>query len=133
VDWAEQYVEIWNSRDGQRVADFVTDDSTWEDLGLNITHVGREAIVAFVAEIGQLSSDYVFKKVAVQESGDSYCLEWEMTGTNTGAGAGLTATNKPYRIRGVSVGIRQNGKIRQNRDYWNLADYLAQVGLLPAP
>ena len=67
-----------------------------------------------------------------QESGSQYAAEWEMAGTNTGAAAGLPATNKPYRIRGVSVGrLDGDGKIVQNRDYWNMADYLTQVGILP--
>jgi SnoaL-like polyketide cyclase len=55
-----------------------------------------------------------------------------MIGTNTGEGAGLPPTNKPFRIRGVSVGILDSsGKIKHNRDYWNLAAYLMQVGILP--
>ena len=55
-----------------------------------------------------------------------------MIGTNTGGAAGLPATNKPFRIRGVSVGaLDSNGKIKHNRDYWNMADYLMQVGVLP--
>jgi steroid delta-isomerase-like uncharacterized protein len=72
--------------------------------------------------------------VSEQASGDQYALEWEMVGTNTGEAAGMPATNKPFRIRGVSVGILDaDGKIKHNRDYWNLADYLMQVGILPPP
>jgi steroid delta-isomerase-like uncharacterized protein len=57
-----------------------------------------------------------------------------MSGTNTGDVAGLPATNKPYRIRGVSIGqLDREGKIERNRDYWNMADYLVQVGILPPP
>jgi steroid delta-isomerase-like uncharacterized protein len=72
--------------------------------------------------------------VSEQASGDRYALEWEMVGTNTGEAGGLPATNKAFRIRGVSVGIVDaDGKIKRNRDYWNMADYLMQVGLMPAP
>jgi len=57
-----------------------------------------------------------------------------MSGTNTGEGGGLPATNKAFRIRGGSIGRRgPEGEIIHNRDYWNMADYLTQVGIFPAP
>jgi steroid delta-isomerase-like uncharacterized protein len=133
-DWVQQYLEAWNSRDGAAVAGFMTEDVTYEDLALGVTHEGREAITAFVAEAEQFSSDYKFISVSEQASGDRYALEWEMVGTNTGEAGGLPATNKPYRIRGVSIGrLDSAGRIKENRDYWNMTDYLMQVGLMPAP
>ncbi|MGH9226403.1 MAG: hypothetical protein ACRD2W_22025 [Acidimicrobiales bacterium] len=47
---------------------------------------------------------------------------------------GIAATGKPYRIRGVSVGqLNDAGDIATNRDDFNVADYLAQVGLFTPP
>lgn len=133
MDWSDRYFEAWNSHDARRVAEFMTDDATYEDLALGVTHAGHENIRAFVAEAHDFSSDYRFDPVSAQQSGDQYCLEWEMHGTNTGAGGGLPATNKPFRVRGVSVGQLESGKIKSNKDYWNMADYLVQVGLMPMP
>jgi steroid delta-isomerase-like uncharacterized protein len=133
-DWISQYLDAWNSHDGAKVAAFMAQDATYEDLALGVVHDGREAIKAFVDEAEQFSKDYRFTSVSEQASGDRYAFEWEMAGTNTGEGGGLPATNKSYRIRGVSIGrLDPDGKITENRDYWNMADYLTQVGLLPAP
>lgn len=133
-EWMQRYLEAWNSHDGARVATFMADDATYEDLALGQLHKGRDDIKAFVEEAEQFSKDYSFTSVSEQQSGDSYTLEWEMFGTNTGEAGGLPATNKPYRIRGVSVGhLNADGKIQENRDYWNMADYLVQVGILPPP
>jgi steroid delta-isomerase-like uncharacterized protein len=130
----QHYLDAWNSHDGTRVAAFMAQDATYEDLALGATHKGREAIKEFVDETTQFSKDYRITSVSEQASGDQYALEWEMAGTNTGESGGLPATNKPYRIRGVSIGrLDAAGKIKENRDYWNLADYLIQVGILPAP
>jgi steroid delta-isomerase-like uncharacterized protein len=132
--WLERYLDAWNSHDPARVVEFMAEDAAYEDLALGVAHEGREAIAAFVAEAAAFSSDHRFVSVSVQTSGDAYAAEWEMVGTNDGAAAGLPPTNKPYRIRGVSVGVLDgNGRIRRNRDYWDMADYLAQVGLLPPP
>ena len=133
-DWISQYLDAWNSHDGAKVAAFMAPDATYEDLALGVIHEGREAIKAFVDEAEQFSKDYTFTSVSEQASGDRYAFEWEMAGTNTGEGGGLPATNKSYRIRGVSIGrLDPDGKIEENRDYWNMVDYLTQVGLLPAP
>jgi steroid delta-isomerase-like uncharacterized protein len=132
--WYEHYLDAWNSRDGSQVAGFMADDVTYEDLALGVTHKGAQAVVAFVEETARFSSDYVFTAVGAQADGQHYCLEWEMAGTNDGAAGGVPATNRPYRIRGASVGTRNgDGLIATNRDYWNMADYLAQVGILPPP
>jgi steroid delta-isomerase-like uncharacterized protein len=130
----ETYLDAWNRHDASSVAAFMAEDATYEDLALGVLNEGREAIKSFVDEAEQFSKDYGFTSVSAQQSGDSYAMEWEMFGTNTGEAGGIPATNKPYRIRGVSIGVLDaQGKIKQNRDYWNMADYLVQVGILPAP
>ena len=132
--WIQQYLDAWNSHDCGKVAAFMAEDATYEDLALGQIHKGRDDIKAFVEEAEQFSRDYRFVSVTEQQSGDSYAFEWEMAGTNTGEAGGLPATNKPYRIRGVSIGrLNGDGKIQENRDYWNMADYLIQVGVLPPP
>ena len=109
-------------------------DATYEDLALGPLHEGRDAVKAFVQETDNFSNDYRFSSVSVQTSGTRYAMEWEMSGTNTGDIAGLPATNKRYRIRGVSIGqLDAEGKIEHSRGYWNVADYLIQVGILPPP
>ena len=134
TDWMDRYLEAWNSHDGGQVAAFMAEAATYEDLALGAVHTGRDAIKAFAQEADNFSSDYRFTSISTQQSGTSYAMEWEMAGTNTGEGGGLPATNKPYKIRGVSIGVLDNeGKIRTNRDYWNMADYLVQVGILPPP
>jgi steroid delta-isomerase-like uncharacterized protein len=132
--WLSAYLDAWNTHDGSKVAAFMAEDATYEDLALGVLHEGRDAIRAFVDEADEFSNDYAFTAVSEQQSGDRYAVEWEMTGTNTGEAGGFPATNKAYRIRGVSIGLLdEDSKIKQNRDYWNMADYLMQVGILPAP
>jgi steroid delta-isomerase-like uncharacterized protein len=105
MSFAQTYLEAWSSRKGEKVAELMAQDATFEDLALGVLHRGRAEIAAFVAETVTMSPDVSFTLVSEQESGDQYCIEWEMTGTQSGEAAGLPATNKPYRIRGVSVGV----------------------------
>jgi steroid delta-isomerase-like uncharacterized protein len=107
IKWMADYFDAWNSHDGNRVASFMADDVFYEDLALGQVHEGKAAITAFVQRSDVFSADYKFVSVSEQGSGDSYAFEWGMIGTNTGEAAGLPATNKPFRIRGASVGTME--------------------------
>ena len=133
-DWGRQYYDAWNGHDAEKVAAFMADDAVYENLAVGVVNDGRTAIANYIDEAGRFSRDYRFEVVSEQNSGDRYAFEWIMLGTHSGESRGLPATNKPYRIRGVSVGrLTSDGKIQENRDYWNLADFLGQVGLLASP
>src|SRR4051794_20053685 len=99
--WVNGYVDAWNSHDGDQVVALMAEDVTFEDVAAGQTHVGHDAVKAFVAETHQWSSDVVMEVVSAPQSGDRYALEWELSGTNTGAAGGLPATDRHFRIRGV--------------------------------
>jgi steroid delta-isomerase-like uncharacterized protein len=127
------YLDAWNEHDGTKVAEFMADDVIYEDVAMGLRHEGKAAVAAFVAESAEGSEDFGFELVSEVVDGTRYAVEWIMRGTNTGEVAGLPATGKSFSIRGSSVGeLDGDGHIAGNRDYWNLADLLMQVGILPA-
>ena len=129
-DWMDRYLDALNSHDGAQVAEMMAEDVTFEDVAMGVTHQGREAVKAFIAELDGFSSDASFSPISKQQTGNQYAIEWESSGTNTGDMAGIPATNRQYRVRGVSIGeLDEHGKILRNRDYWNMADYLMQLGM----
>lgn len=134
TEWVYEYLDAWNSHDGHKVAAFMSEDVSYEDLAGGRTYHGHAGVVDYVTQNDVWSSDYRFVVVTAQGDGSRYAIEWEMLGTNTGVLAGIPPTGKPYRIRGASVGqLDGQGRIAVNRDYANLADYLAQVGLYTPP
>ena len=136
ADWAQAYLDALNSHDAGRMTAFLSEDSTYEDLAIGEFIQGRENIREFASQMeSKLSSDYRFEYTGVTGDGEGYALEWTMTGTHDNGDPehGLPATGRSFQIRGVSVGRQQDGWIVRNRDYWNLANFLQQVGLMPAP
>ena len=81
----------------------------------------------------ELSNDYTFDLTVAASTDDHYWGEWILKGTHNGAAGPFPPTGKPFAIRGASVGTRQGGKIKTNRDYWDMASFLAQLGLAPPP
>src|SRR5579859_5035211 len=142
-DFTQRFLDAMNSHDAARLAACYAEDATHEDLALGVFYEGRNAIKASIEEAEKYSNEYQFTSVSQQTNGDRYAIEWEVAGTTTGEAGGLLATDTgemvggaaagtPYRVRGVSVGrIDADGNIKENRDYYNIADYLAQIGTLP--
>jgi steroid delta-isomerase-like uncharacterized protein len=133
-DWLRAYFEAASARDTRRVTAFFAEDATYEDVAIGAINRGREAIGAFIRQSVDIAADLELQYVDGYESGDRYTFEWVMTGTHTGGVSVPGATNRPFRVRGISTGRRSpEGFIVQHRDYWNTADYLKQLGLLPSP
>jgi hypothetical protein len=45
----------------------------------------------------------------------------------------FSATGQSFTIRGISTGSLRDCLIAHNRDYWNLADVLRQIGVAETP
>jgi steroid delta-isomerase-like uncharacterized protein len=57
-------------------------------------------------------------------------MEWIISAIHKGDLPGMPATNKSFSIRGATIIELQTGKIKRNSDYWDLATFLKQVGLM---
>jgi len=133
--WAQAYLDALNSHDAGRMTAFLSEDSVYEDLAIGERIEGRDNIREFASQMeSKLSSDYSFEYRGIVGDGEGYALEWTMSGTHDNGDPehGMPATGRSFQIRGVSVGQVRDGWIVQNRDYWNLANFLQQVGLMPA-
>jgi steroid delta-isomerase-like uncharacterized protein len=134
AEWLKQYIDAWNTRSGERVGEWMAEDCVYEDVTLGESHKGPGDISSWVDSMAaDFSDDYSFDLVSAASTEDHYYAEWVLKGTHNGAQGPLPATGKAFAIRGVSVGTRQGGKIKANRDYWDMASFLGQVGLAPPP
>jgi steroid delta-isomerase-like uncharacterized protein len=134
-DWLQAYFDAARNRDADRMLDFMAEDASYEDVATGIVNRGREAIAAFLRQSLDIAADLELDYVDGCVCRDRYTFEWVMAGTHTGPGAsGLAPTNRRFSVRGISTGRRSpDGHISEHRDYWNLADYLRQLGLFPSP
>jgi steroid delta-isomerase-like uncharacterized protein len=60
--------------------------------------------------------------------GNQVSAEWVATGTHNGDLPGMPATGRPFTLRGVTVTIRQQGKIVREAIYYDLHDLQRQIG-----
>lgn len=128
----DHYFSAWNRHDAAGVARHIAEDGVYEDVAMGRSMRGPQEIAEFVAGAAASSSDLHFELGSLLTTGDSYLCEWVMAGTNDGPLEGMPPTGRKFSVRGVSVGrVDRDGRIVENRDYWNLAAVLGQLGLLP--
>jgi uncharacterized protein (TIGR02246 family) len=106
----KRFFDAWDSLDPEVVVGLYAEDGIHEDVANGAVARGRDAIKAFVLEAAKVSSPTRTVITTEHWSGDSYATEWEVTGA-------WAATNKAYRLRGVSVGrVDASGKVTENHD-----------------
>ena len=127
--WAQKYTGAWNRHSAVDVAAFMTEDAVFVDNALGETVHGPQEIGGRVeAMLTGFSSDFALTLQHAVVTSTGFATEWTMRGTHDGSRRALAATGKPFEIRGASVGKVRDGKICAQRDYWDMAGFLAQVG-----
>jgi steroid delta-isomerase-like uncharacterized protein len=130
----EDFMAAWNRRDGDALAGLFADDGVYADAALGETMTGRDAIKEFLENAyAEFSSDLRFEPGFAVETASGYAVAWTMKGTHDQDGPQLPKTGKAFSVEGVSLGEVRDGKITRNVDYWSLATFLRQIGVMPAP
>jgi steroid delta-isomerase-like uncharacterized protein len=126
----QNYVAAWSARDIEAVVSFFTDDCVYADVALGVLNRGKGEVRGFVQATITAIPDFKIEPKSVFATVDRLGSEWIMSGTQTGDFPGLPATGKGFTVPVASIMQFQNGKIRRNTDYWNLASFLQQVGAM---
>ena len=128
-----QWATYWSSpADFDKLLSLFTDDCVYEDVTFGVVNHGKEELRAFAKGFFAAFPDVSIKNTATFVAGDRAAIEWVFTGTHKGDMPGMPATGKVSTLRGVTIIEFQGGKIRRNSDYWDLATFMRQDGLLPA-
>ena len=134
--WFDAYLDALNAHDIPAVLGFMGEDVVYTDMAVGQRMEGRAATGEFLGRMAtSVSTDYRFDNEQVLIDGESFALVWTMSGTKDRGDeqAGGPATGRRFRVPGVSIGRLRDGKVVEQRDYWNMAGFLVQVGLMPPP
>jgi ketosteroid isomerase-like protein len=101
--WSE-YFKAWDSLDLEAVLSFFTDDIVYEDTTVNHGATGAKQMRRFVQASFDNVPDAHFDYVGHVNTDTGFAVEWVM---------------QPMNVRGVSIGKLRDGKICEQRDYWN--------------
>jgi len=132
--WFDAYLDALNAHDIPAVLEFMSDDVVYTDMAVGERMEGRATTGDFLGRMAtNVSTDYRFDNEQVLIDGESFALVWTMSGTKDRGHERVPATGRRFGVPGVSIGRLRDGKVVEQRDYWNMAGFLVQVGLMPAP
>lgn len=127
----EEHWQAWSAQDLGGVLACFAEDGVMEDAALQASFEGKVAIAAMAQRVFAAIPDLEWIPRRICLGGSIVAVEWTMTGTHQGdlphIGPG---TGKPFCVDGMSIEKVRKGLVRQHRDYWDLATYQRQVGLL---
>ena len=130
----KDYTAAWNSHDVEKILSFFTDDVVYEDVAIGKVNRGKKELNDFISSTLVDFPDVKFELKSGFNAGDRGASEWVMSGTFAHSSIPeMPATGKSFSLRGASITELHNDKISRNSDYWNLASFLQQVGLMPPP
>jgi len=125
---AENWIEVWNSHDVERILSVFTPDVFYEDVPFGVVNHGAVEFRAFALGFITAVPDVRLELVKSSLKGGHGTIEWVLSGTDVG----LYKTGRRFSVRGVTVIEVEGELISRNSDYYDLATIQRQLGLLPS-
>ncbi|HEV2583252.1 MAG TPA: ester cyclase [Ktedonobacteraceae bacterium] len=129
IDQHDQHIAHQSTGNIQQLHQDYHENAIVEDSMYPAPFVGRQAIMARksagMAAIPNVQIN-VTKRIV---HGNTLTVEWTASGTHVHDYPGLPATGRTFSIPGVTVVVRQNGKIMRESLYYDMAEVRRQFGL----
>ena len=125
-------MSAWNSHDIDKMVSYYTDDCIYDNAGLGVVSHGKKELKEYFVNLFNIFPDARFEMNSYFRSGDWGAGEWTMSGTHSGNSPGIPATGKNILNKGALIEQYRNGKIYRHTDYWNMVEFLQQIGMMPA-
>jgi len=127
TDLVQSNFAAWNTHDADKVASLYTDDVVYEDVPFGLIAHGHSEMRKLAADFFAGVPDLKLEVISNTSMGNRGSVEWVFSGTDVG----LYKTGKKFSVRGASVYELRGGKFSGNRDYYDSASLMRQVGVLP--
>jgi len=130
----KMYTNVWDEIMNKRMLNKFNDSNFTSNVVMHASPtdvVGIDSARAYYANYLTGFSDITFTIKDVFGTGNKLVKHWNFKGTHTGAFFGIPATGKKVDIDGVTLVRMENGKIAEERDFFDDLEFMQQVGLIP--
>ena len=130
----KMYTHVWDEIINKGKLELFNDSNFTKDVVMHASPtdiVGIDSAKAYYANYLIGFSNIVFTIKDVFGQGDKLVKHWNFSGTHTGVFFGIPATGKKVSLDGVTLVRMSNGKIAEERDFFDNYDFLTQLGLIP--
>jgi steroid delta-isomerase-like uncharacterized protein len=131
----KMYSHVWDEIINKGKLGMFNDSNFTKDVVMHASPkdvVGIDSARAYYANYLTGFSNITFTIKDIFGSGDKLVKYWNFKGTHSGTFFGIPATGKTVSIDGTTLVRMSNGKIAEERDFYDNLDFMTQLGLLPA-
>jgi steroid delta-isomerase-like uncharacterized protein len=127
----QELARVWNSKDRGAISALFSTDAVFRDMAFGIQRDGLAEITQMMHETWRGIPDLHTELTRLIGHGHWVASEWTLTGTHTGDFPDFPATDRSFSVEGVSITHVREGKILSQRDYYDRASFLEQLGVRP--
>jgi steroid delta-isomerase-like uncharacterized protein len=136
-DFGPRWADAWNSHDQERVLSLMTEDVVYDDSAWPTTMRGHAEVRPFLEYTWRAFPDLRFELADPPFLGqDATQATYHWRGTCTHSGPldppGLAPTGRQVEFEGFDLHVYRDGRVSRLLIVFDLADFMRQLGLLPA-
>ena len=127
------YQEAWSQFFDERNMEIINNEYFTEDVTVVITGdniIGIEGTKNYYGNFLTGFSDAEFTFVDIFGQGDKLVKHWNFKGTHDGDFFGIPPTGKSLNLYGTTLILMEDGKIKQEQDFFDNLDMLTQLGVI---
>jgi steroid delta-isomerase-like uncharacterized protein len=137
-DFAQRWLEAWNSHQPDRLLALMADDIVYDDSAWPTTMHGHGEVRQFLEHTWRAFPDLRFEAVEgpfLDPEEPKAAFYWRGFGTHAGPidPPGVAATGKQMEIEGADFHEYRDGKVVRLRIVFDMARAMRQLGSLPEP
>jgi steroid delta-isomerase-like uncharacterized protein len=130
----KMYTRVWDEIINHGKLDLFNDSNFTKDVVMHVSPadlVGIDSARGYYANFVKGFSNIKFTIKDVFGMENKLVKHWNFKGTHTGPFFGIAATGKQVDLDGVTLVRMQNGKIAEERDFFDNLEFMQQLGLIP--
>ena len=128
------YTQVWDDIMNKGKLDMFNEANFTKDVVIHADPtdvVGIDSVKAYYAHFITGFSNIQFSIKDVFGQGDKLVKYWNFKGTHTGDFFGIPATGNSVDLDGTTIVRMQDGKIAEERDFYDNLVFMTQLGLIP--
>lgn len=135
-----RYFEAWNAHDPDAIVALVHEEVEWHDPAMSEPARGRPAVRAFAGLTFRAFPDLRFSMSGdegasrfTSADGSRFAVGWTARGSFLGPidPPGFAPTGRGFVVDGIDVVEISDGLLYRDRSYYDLTDWMRQIGLFP--
>lgn len=124
-----EYARIWNEREFSELADVVAESFTFTSPMAGEI-VGRENVKAYANGVVGGFSDFQIEIHEILAGENLVMTESTLSGTHDGEYNEIPPTHRTFEVPEMATFVVEDGKLQQERTYFDQHDLLGQLGLV---